>query len=54
MFLKGKPKKGNFSYFGIRFLGFENRVFVRGVTFWEGCFWGGFVYLFIDGFVLGI
>ena len=31
-----KPKKGNFSYFEYWFLGFQNRVFVRG-----GCFLGG-------------
>ena len=38
IFLEGKPKKGNFSYFGSWFLGFENRVFVRGSLFGRGVF----------------
>ena len=39
MFLKGKPKKGNFSYFEYWFLGCENRVFVSGSLFGWGVFW---------------
>ena len=38
-----KPKKGNFSYFGIWFLGVENRVFVRGSLF--GAVSSGVVYI---------
>ena len=38
IFLEWKPKKGNFSYFGIWFSGCENRVFVRGSLFSGGVF----------------
>nr|DAT58179.1 MAG TPA: hypothetical protein [Caudoviricetes sp.] len=38
IFLEGKPKKGNFSYFVSWFSWVENRVFVRGSFFWRGVF----------------
>ena len=56
----GKPKKGNFSYFGSWFLGCENRVFVRGWLFGWGVFgvvcvlvYRGFCFGYIIVFLLG-
>lgn len=53
MFLKGKPKKGNFSYFGIWFWGLKIG-FCEGGDFLGGVFSGWFVYVFATGFVLVI
>nr|DAQ26311.1 MAG TPA: hypothetical protein [Caudoviricetes sp.] len=47
IFLEGKPKKGNFSYFVSWFLGVENRVFVRGSLFGRGNFWVVYILVYI-------